>query len=144
MKSSSCSPDAASDGVTASRFVHGLLHVTTFVAALAICVGRGDGRRSLAHAQDDPAATVDACVRSGMAGGGIHGAQLAVARDGQVLFERAYGRKHRDRTDPVDIHTQFRIGSTTKAMTALAILQQVDKGVLDLDAPITRYLPGFE
>lgn len=97
-----------------------------------------------AYGQDDPAARVDACVRSEMASAGIHGAQLAVARDGEIVFERAYGRRHRDRDDPVDIHTQFRIGSTTKTLTALAVMQQVEAGAIDLDAPITRYLPGFE
>ncbi len=96
-----------------------------------------------ALAQDDPAAQVDACVRTEMAGGGIHGAQLAVLRDGEVVFERAYGRRHRDMEAPVDVHTQFRIGSTTKTLTALAVLQQVDAGAIDLDAPITRYLEGF-
>lgn len=94
-------------------------------------------------AQADPAARVDACVRSEMASRGIHGAQLAVAVDGEIVFERAYGRRHRDREEPVDIHTQFRIGSTTKTLTALAIMQQVDAGAIDLDTPITRYLAGF-
>ncbi|MEO8084904.1 MAG: serine hydrolase domain-containing protein [Ardenticatenales bacterium] len=87
---------------------------------------------------------VDACVRTEMANGGIHGAQLAVMVDGEMVFERAYGRKRRDQPDLVDIHTQFRIGSTTKTMTALAVMQQVDAGALALDAPITTYLKGFE
>lgn len=119
-------------------------------ALLSLCLTGAGGLGPLApaaapvaRAQDDPAAKVDACVRSALAGGSIHGAQLAVAKEGRILFERAYGRKHRDRGDPVDVHTQFRIGSTTKTMTALAVMQQVDAGTLDLDAPMTRYLPGF-
>jgi CubicO group peptidase (beta-lactamase class C family) len=143
MESEFRDPDRTAEGLSAQRFSRCLVRATTLVLVLALGLGLDARRGHLAHAQADPAVTVDACVRSEMAGG-IHGAQLAVARDGQILFERAYGRKHRDRTDPVDSHTQFRIGSTTKAMTALAILQQVDQGVLDLDAPITRYLPGFE
>lgn len=121
------------------------------IVALALYLAAGSGGRPrewvavpIAQAQDDPADWVDACVRSEMAGGGIYGAQLAVARNGAIVFERAYGRRHRDRDDAVDIHTQFRIGSTTKTMTALAVLQQVDAGAIDLDAPMTRYLPGFE
>lgn len=103
----------------------------------------GANAAAVAHAQDDAAARVDACVRREMAGGGVYGAQLAVARDGAIVLERSYGRKHRDRDDAVDKRTQFRIGSTTKALTAVAILQQVDAGAIDLDAPMTRYLPGF-
>ncbi len=83
---------------------------------------------SVALAQTDPAERVDACMQSEMASRGIHGAQMAVMRDGEMVFERAYGRKHRDRPDPVDTHTQFRIGSTTKTLTAVAIMQQVDAG----------------
>jgi CubicO group peptidase (beta-lactamase class C family) len=82
-------------------------------------------------------------MRAETESGSVYGAQIAVMRDGQVLFERAYGRKHRDRPDPVDIHTQFRIGSTTKTLTALALMQQVDAGRVDLDAPITTYLDDF-
>lgn len=114
---------------------------------LALWVALGTSRDhpgEVANAQDDPAERVDACMRAEMARGGIHGAQIAVLRDGAIVLERAYGRKHRDQPDPVDTHTQFRIGSTTKPLTAFAILQQVDAGRLDLDAPMTRYLPGFE
>jgi CubicO group peptidase (beta-lactamase class C family) len=98
---------------------------------------------SLASAQDDPAARVDACVRAEMTSKNIYGAQIAVMRNGEMLFERAYGRKHRDRAEPVDTRTQFRIGSTTKTLTAFAIMQQVDARTIDLDKPITTYLPGF-
>ena len=35
------------------------------------------------------------------------------------------------------------IGSTTKAMTALALMQQVEAGRVDLEAPVTHYLPWF-
>lgn len=104
----------------------------------------GDRSSGVASAQDYPAERVDACMRAEMARGGVYGAQIAVLRDGEIVLERAYGRKHRDRPDPVDPHTQFRIGSTTKPLTAFAILQQVDAGRLELDAPMTRYLPGFE
>jgi CubicO group peptidase (beta-lactamase class C family) len=39
---------------------------------------------------------------------------------------------------------RFQIGSISKGFTALAVLQQVEEGRLDLDAPVTRYLPWFE
>ncbi len=104
---------------------------------------RVPGSVAVAHAQADPETIVDGCVLAEMDDRGIHGAQIAVALDGAIVFERAYGRKHRDRDDPVDIHTQFRIGSTTKTLTAFAIMQQVDAGKIDLDAPITTYLADF-
>lgn len=101
------------------------------------------GPASETRAQADPAQTVDECMRAEMASRGVHGGQIAVARDGRILLERAYGSKHREREEPVDVHTQFRIGSTTKVLTAFAMMQLVDEGLLDLDAPITDYLEDF-
>jgi CubicO group peptidase (beta-lactamase class C family) len=111
--------------------------------ATGVALPQGAAPTQLARAQADPAAQVDACMRSEMAGSNVHGAQIAVMREGEMVFERAYGRKHRDRPDLVGLHTQFRIGSTTKAFTAFAVMQQADLGKVDLDAPITRYLGGF-
>ena len=93
--------------------------------------------------QDDPAARADACMQQEIAQKNVHGAQMAIMRDGEMVFERAYGRKHKDRPDPVDTDTQFRIGSTTKALTAAAVMQAVDAGKIDLNAPITDYLRDF-
>lgn len=45
---------------------------------------------------------------------------------------------------PVDEHTLFQIGSTTKTITATAVMRLQEMGVLDLDTPICRYLPGFK
>jgi len=122
-----------------------LAAVALALALLAVLTTAAlEPEHTTAVAQSNPAEVVDACVRREMADRGIFGAQIAVAQDGEIVFERAYGRKHRDRPDPVDTHTQFRIGSTTKALTAFAIMQQVDEGTIDLDAPITEYLEGFE
>ena len=43
---------------------------------------------------------------------------------------------------PLDIASYMRIGSVTKTLTATAVLQLVDKGLVGLDDPIERYLPG--
>jgi CubicO group peptidase (beta-lactamase class C family) len=44
---------------------------------------------------------------------------------------------------PVRDTTQFRIGSVSKTLTAAALARYADNGLVDLDAPITRYLPRF-
>ncbi|GAA2029813.1 hypothetical protein GCM10009819_11850 [Agromyces tropicus] len=44
--------------------------------------------------------------------------------------------------DPIDPETRFRIASLTKTFVATAVLQLVDEGRLELDAPLSRYLPG--
>lgn len=86
-----------------------------------------------------------------MTAGRLIGASIAVAHDGRVVLAEGFGRKHRDRADAVDAATQFRIGSTTKVLTAAGMLRLVDRGLVDLDAPLSRYVPevrfaepGFE
>jgi CubicO group peptidase (beta-lactamase class C family) len=71
----------------------------------------------------------------------IPGAAVAVVRDGRVFFLKGYGLADREQKVTVDPEkTLFRIGSVSKPLTALAALQQVERGKLDLDADINTYL----
>lgn len=44
---------------------------------------------------------------------------------------------------PVDTDTLFQIGSITKTFTATALVRRAEQGVLDLDAPVRRYIPDL-
>lgn len=94
--------------------------------------------------QDDPFAVVDACVAAEMDRLGTPGASIAVARDGAVVYTKGYGTRHRELGGSIDARTRFRIGSTTKMMTAAAVMTLVDAGEVDLHAPITDVLPDLE
>lgn len=71
----------------------------------------------------------------------IPGLALAITRGGQVLYVRGYGQAQGG--VPVTGQTQFRIASLSKSFTALAVLQLVEAGKIELDAPVAQYLPGF-
>ena len=68
---------------------------------------------------------------------------VLIAKDGRVLFSRAYGLADRNRRIPNTIRTRFRIGSMNKMLTAVAILQLVEAGKVKLTAPLGTYLPGY-
>lgn len=68
---------------------------------------------------------------------------ILVARQGRVLFDRAYGLADRETKTPNSATTLFRIGSMNKMFTAIAALQLVEKGSLALDAPIGKYLTDY-
>lgn len=68
---------------------------------------------------------------------------ILVASHGKVLFEKAYGLADREAKAPNTTTTQFRIGSMNKMFTAVAALQLVEKGKLDLDVPIGTYLTDY-
>jgi len=68
---------------------------------------------------------------------------ILVARNGRVLFQKAYGLADRARHRPNTLDTQFRFGSMGKMFTAVAIMQLVERGKIDLAAPIGRYLDDY-
>lgn len=73
----------------------------------------------------------------------IIGAAAGVAMDGRVVLAEGFGKTRKDGGVAVDADTQFRIGSSTKMLTAAGLLRLVDRGLVDLDAPISRYLPDL-
>lgn len=64
----------------------------------------------------------------------------AVAINGEVVWQGATGWADITEQKPAGFDTMFRIGSTSKAVTATALARLVDQGVIDLDAPITDYM----
>jgi len=86
---------------------------------------------------------IDRCVENNMAALDAPGAAVAVMLDGELLYERGYGEKWRGTGNPVNADTVFRIGSVTKQMTAAVVMQQVELGRVELNAPVTRYVPEF-
>lgn len=71
----------------------------------------------------------------------LPGLAVAITRGDEIVLVRGYGEA-RD-GEPINGQTQFRIASLSKSFTALAVLQLVEAGKMELDAPVTRYLPEF-
>lgn len=77
------------------------------------------------------------------AAAGVFSGSVLVARGDQILFHRAYGQADIQSGAPNTTATRFRIASTGKILTALAVLALADRNRLDLDAPISRYYPAY-
>ncbi|GAB4466519.1 MAG: serine hydrolase domain-containing protein [Armatimonadaceae bacterium] len=88
-------------------------------------------------------AALDSLIRAEMAKQAIPGLSLAVVREGKVLYSAGYGNADREKFVPVTAETQFRLGSISKTFTAAAVLQLVEQGKLDLDAPVQKYVPTY-
>nr|MCU0254751.1 beta-lactamase family protein [Acidobacteriota bacterium] len=86
----------------------------------------------------------DAFVEAQMKEWNVPGVAVAIVVDGKVVLERGYGQRDVKAGLPVDAHTLFAIGSSTKAFTALDLAILVDEGKLDWDQPVTSYLPDFK
>jgi CubicO group peptidase (beta-lactamase class C family) len=85
---------------------------------------------------------IDAYIQSRMQTASIPGLALGVVHDDQIVYLKGYGIAAPDGR-AVTPQTPFILGSTSKSFTALAIMQLVEAGKIDLDAPVTRYLPWF-
>src|SRR5579859_3385478 len=86
---------------------------------------------------------IDKVLRDAVDSGGVpHVAAIAADRDG-VLYAGAAGPRAAGESDPVTVDTLFRIMSMTKMPCTVAALQQVERGNLDLDAPVAEYCPEF-
>ncbi len=73
----------------------------------------------------------------------VAGLSVAVVQRGTQVWLQTHGLADVERHIPVDEDTVFRIASITKTMTAIAVMQLVEQGLLDLDAPVERYLGSF-
>ncbi len=83
---------------------------------------------------------IDRYVSSSLAGS--PGIALAIVHGDQVVHVKGFGAADGSGR-PVTADTPFVIGSQSKSFTALGIMQLSERGSLDLDAPIQRYLPWF-
>lgn len=82
----------------------------------------------------------DQAVRAFMARAQVPGAQVAVVKDGRLVFSRAYGSVNVALDVPATTRSVFTLASITKAFTGLAAMQAVQDGKLDLSAPVSQYL----
>ncbi|MBI1280565.1 MAG: serine hydrolase [Anaerolineaceae bacterium] len=85
---------------------------------------------------------IDTYIQSRMQAASIPGLALGIVRDDQIVYLKGYGIAGPDGR-AVTPQTPFILGSTSKSFTALAIMQLVEAGKIDLDAPVTQYLSWF-
>ncbi len=72
----------------------------------------------------------------------VPGLSIAIIRDGEVIYKRAFGLDNYWAEPPMTTDKIFEVASLSKTVTAYGVLQLVGKGLVDLDEPVTRYLPS--
>ena len=97
----------------------------------------------LALAQDPGLEEVDKEVDRLFKNAKTVGGTVVVMKDGELVYARDYGFRNLKQKLPVDENTYFKIASVTKMVSALAVLQLVEEGSLDLDQDISRIL-GYD
>lgn len=88
---------------------------------------------------------VDNIISDGIGRGAFPGAQLIIGTDEGILFERYFGNYTYDEFSPA-VHEEslYDLASVTKTVaTTSAVMKLYDSGLLDLNAPVSKYLPDF-
>ena len=120
--------------------------------SLLVCAGLALVQRRLAKpasaktvsssSSHDAYAAIDAYVEEQMHRLNMPGVSLAIVEGDKIVHLRGFGKARPGGEAPTP-RTPFFIGSLTKSFTALAVMQLVEAGKVDLDAPVQRYLPWF-
>ena len=88
------------------------------------------------------AATLSARIEELARKGNVHGLAVSVFNRGEPVYMRTFGVKRADTREPLTSDTVFYGASLSKAVFGVLVMRLVDDGVLDLDAPLVRYLDG--
>jgi len=76
--------------------------------------------------------------------GVIPGGVFLVAEKGKIKYFKSFGFDDQSINRPYENDNIFRIASMTKSLTVVSILQLMEKGKLDLDDPLSKYIPSFK
>jgi CubicO group peptidase (beta-lactamase class C family) len=110
-----------------------------FAPALAASGPRGE---SGLVQPSDVATRLDAYFSARAREDGLNG-QVLVAENGRVLYHAAFGAADVEAGRANTVDTEFELASVSKVFTAVSVLQLVERGRIDLDAPLQRYFPTF-
>lgn len=86
---------------------------------------------------------IDAIVAEGMALENMVGANVLVLHKGDVIFRGCYGYADREKQVSMKEDTIFRLYSMSKPLTAVAAMIAMEKGLLSLSDPVSKYLPEY-
>jgi serine beta-lactamase-like protein LACTB len=68
---------------------------------------------------------------------------IALVDDQEIVWAKGFGMADPEKKIPATAETVYRVGSVSKLFTDIGIMQLVERGEIDLDAPVTKYFPDF-
>lgn len=115
----------------------GRMLVIVLACGAAACAARAE------PFSETEAAAVDALATRALAASDAPSASIAIVRDGELVFAKAYGERSLAPPVPARADDRYEIGSITKQFTAATILLLAQDGRLSLDDKVSRFLPGL-
>jgi len=90
-----------------------------------------------------PARVLDRFIRHEMADKALPALSIALVDGQNVVWARGFGIANPADSSPATARTVYRVGSVSKLFTDIGVMQLVERGTLDLDAPVSRYVHDF-
>ena len=113
------------------------------VTCVVIVIARVEGQPAQPALPPAAIAELDAVMQTEMKTAKVPGASLAIVWKGTPVYSKGFGMADLENRVPVTSHTAFRTASVAKPITATGVMWLVERGKLDLDAPIQKYCPAF-
>lgn len=118
--------------------------LTLALALFTAAPGRADSTTGPTRPYENVAKALERLIEHEMKDKELPGLSIALVDDQTIVWARGFGLANPSDKVPATADTVYRVGSISKLFTDIAVMQLADLGKLDLDAPVTQYLPGFK
>jgi CubicO group peptidase (beta-lactamase class C family) len=112
-------------------------------AGLSACGGSSSGSNPAAVPYSNTINQMTAYIENHMAQNNVTGLSIALVDGQNVVWARGFGYADKENNIPADADTIYEIASVSKTFAAATIMRLAEQGLIDIDKPITTYLPGF-
>ncbi|HEY2945429.1 MAG TPA: serine hydrolase domain-containing protein, partial [Vicinamibacteria bacterium] len=115
-------------------------------ATLAVLLAAASGRPADVAPRPDYAAIAErlsGLINEQLADKKLPAVSIALVDDQQIVWAQGFGYADPDVKRPATADTVYRVGSVSKLFTDIGMMRLAEQGQIDIDAPVTRYLPDF-
>ncbi|MEO6978639.1 MAG: serine hydrolase domain-containing protein [Mucilaginibacter sp.] len=129
-----------------------MINKKPFTLALAMLISFGafcqgvtlqPGNPVAEHFSPERLQRIDKVIKQYVDSGWVIGADAFIARNGKIVYNKAFGLANVEKRVPMRTDAIFRIASQTKAITSVAVMMLFEEGNFLLDDPISKYIPSF-
>jgi CubicO group peptidase (beta-lactamase class C family) len=114
-----------------------------FLATLLIAISSISAAAQDKTLSPEKRAQIEKAVSAFITSNSVPGVSIAIVQNGQPVWSAGFGMSDLEDSSPASSSTLYRLGSISKPITAVAILQLYERGKLDLDAPVQKYCAAF-
>lgn len=118
------------------RRTHALIVCAILATVVPVCL-------SQEKISSDKEREIQAAVSTFMSSTHVPGVSIAVVEGGHLEWARGFGFADLENHVPATEYTLYRLASLSKSLTATGAMELVERGKLDLDAPVQKYCPAF-